>query len=227
MIGIRTGNFLIHSIKTLITWTPPPEIITDSEKVAGEKDPEDRPAGWIAVVMEDNVVFSEAPLMVMLCRPGKDRALADKKMRAAKSLNESMPVQMVYIKTSPSAVTIKARLKALDKHRHYNNQSPAFDEKRRVLVGRDLSVHRQDDSLDGIPEEKIEEVTTGLNPSQLECLKTHCREVHHGINLILGPFGSDKTVLVKSSKCPTQKPSSPRVQTAPAMLSSLSLRLPT
>ena len=63
--------------------------------------------------MKDNVVFSEASLMVMLCRPGKGKPLADKKMRAAQSLDEIMPVQMVYIKTSPYA---EARLKTLDKH---------------------------------------------------------------------------------------------------------------
>ena len=187
--------------KILITWTPAPEIKPSSMKEEGEKDPVDRPAGWNAVVMEDNVVFAEAPLMVMLCRPGKDKALTDKKTRAAKSLNESMPVQNVYIKTSPSAVTVKARLNASDKHRAFNNDTPEFNEKRRILVGRDLSVHRHDDLLDGVPDEEIQEITKDLNPSQLQCLMTHCRDVHHGIihhgiNLILGPFGSGKTVVL-------------------------------
>ena len=59
-------------------------------------------------------------------------------------------MQIVYIKTSPSAFTIKAHLKALDKHRYCNNSSREFDEKRRVLVGRDLSVNRRDDLLEGI-----------------------------------------------------------------------------
>ena len=165
-------------------------------KEEGEKDPVDKSAGWTAIVVEDNVFFSEAPLMVMLCRPGKDKPLADKKMRAAQSLDESMPVQKVYLKTYPSAVTIKARLNALDKHRYHNNDSPEFDEKRRVLVGRDLSVRRNDDLLESIPEEKVKEITAGLNPSQLDCINIHCRDVHHGINLILGPSDSGKTVLV-------------------------------
>ena len=154
--------------------------------------------------MEDNVVVSDAPLMVMLCRPRKDQPLADKKIRAAKDIDMVMPIQKVYIKTFPSDVTVKARLKALDKHRYRNNKSPEFDEKRRVLIGRDLSVQRHDDLLEGIPQDKIDEITAGLNPSQLQCLTEHCRDVHHGINLILGPFGSGKTVLV-SKLCELQK----------------------
>ena len=129
--------------RLLVTWTPAPEIKPNLMKEEGEKDPDDKPAEWTAIVMEDNVLFSEAPLMVMLYRPGKDKALADKKTRAAQSLDESMPVQKVYLKTYRSTVTIKARLNALDKHRYRNNDSPEFDEKRRILVGRDLSVHRR------------------------------------------------------------------------------------
>ena len=52
-----------------------------------------------------------------------------------------------------------------DKHRCYNN-SPVFDEKRRILMGRDLSVYRHDDLLEGILDEKGEEIIAGLNPSQ-------------------------------------------------------------
>ena len=188
----------------LVTWTPAPEFKPSLMKEEGDKDPVDKPAGWTAIVMEDNVLFSEAPLMIMLCRPGKDKPLADKEIRAAQNLDESMPVQKVYLKTYPSAVTIKARLNALDKHRYRNNDSPEFDEKRRLLVGRDLSVRRNDDLLEGIPEEKVKEVPAGLNPSQVACLETYCRDVHHGVNLIRGPFGSGKTVLV-SKLCELQK----------------------
>ena len=94
-----------------------------------------------------------------------------------------MPVQTVYIKTFPSAITVKARLNALDKHRYKQNPSSEFDEKRRILVGRDLSVYRHDNLLEGISEEKIEELTTGLNPSQLDCPKTHCRDVRQYTHL--------------------------------------------
>lgn len=67
--------------------------------------------------MEDDTIFLDAPLMIMLCRPGETHPLADKKMRAAEHADEGMPVQNVYLRPFPSAVTIKARLKALDKHR--------------------------------------------------------------------------------------------------------------
>ena len=90
-----------------------------------------------------------------------------------------------------------------DEHRCYNN-SPAFDEKRRSLIGRDLSVYRHDDLLAGILDEEVKESTVCPNLSQPECLNTHCRNVHHDINLILGPFGSGKTVLV-SKLCELQK----------------------
>ena len=53
-------------------------------------------------------------------------------------------------------------------------------------------------------DEKVDETTAGLNPCQLDCIKTHCRDIHHGINVILGPFGSGKTVLV-SKLCELQK----------------------
>ena len=96
-------------------------------------------------------------------------------------------------------------------------KSPAFDEKRRVLVGRDLSVHRHDDLLKGVLDEKIKEINAGLNLSQLECLSTHCRNVHcrnvhHDINLILGPFGSGKI----SKLCELQKLRMPDSKTSVA-----------
>ena len=54
--------------KFLITWIPAPEIMPSFAKVEGEKDEQDRPSGWIAVVMEDSGVYSYAPLTIMLCR---------------------------------------------------------------------------------------------------------------------------------------------------------------
>lgn len=71
-------------------------------------------------------------------------------------------------------------------------------------LGRDLSVNRQNDLLEGIQEEKVKEVIAGLNPSQRACIETHRRNVHHGINMIIGPFGSGKTVLA-SKFCELQK----------------------
>ena len=65
-----------------------------------------------------------------------------------------MQKQTVYIKTFPSAITVKARLNALEKHRYKLNASTEFDKKRRVLVGRDLFVYRHDNLLEGILEKK-------------------------------------------------------------------------
>ena len=37
-----------------------------------------------------------------------------------------------------------------------DDESPLFDEKRRILMGRDFLVYRYDDLLEGIPDERIE-----------------------------------------------------------------------
>ncbi|CAF9924435.1 MAG: hypothetical protein ALECFALPRED_002760 [Alectoria fallacina] len=179
-----------------ITLEPPPEIKPQSEKADGEKNPRDTAPGWSARVTEDNALFQDAPLTIMLRRPREGSPLSEMKMPAATSVDEDMPTINVYLKTFPSAVTVKARLKALDKHRFRNNKTAPFDEKRRLLVGRDLSVTSHVDLLEGIPEAQVEEMIAKLNSSQRECILTHCRNVRNGVNLIHGPFGSGKTVLV-------------------------------
>lgn len=182
----------------LVCWTAPPAIKPQSQKEDGEKDPKDNPLGWRAVVMEDNAIFSDAPLTLILRRPAHPHPLADKKMSAATTFDEEMPMQWVYLKVVPSVVTVTARLKALDKHRYHNNSTPEFDEKRRLLIGRDLQVTQHVDLLHGIPQNRIDEILANLNASQKACIQTHCRDVHNGINLIHGPFGSGKTVLVQA-----------------------------
>ena len=95
--------------------------------------------------MEDNVVSSEAPLTIVLFRLGKDKPLVDTRTRAAHSIDKSMPVQMKHIKISPSAIAVKTGLNAPNTYNNKQNPSPAFTKKWRVLVVRDLSVHRHDD----------------------------------------------------------------------------------
>ena len=55
---------------------------------------------------------------------------------------------------------------------------------------------RNVDLLHGIPQAKFDGILAGLNASQKDCIETHCRNVSNGVNLIHGPFGSGKTVLV-------------------------------
>ena len=117
-------------------------------------------------------------------------------MRAATKIDEVMPMQSVYVKTFPSAMTVKARINALDKHRWHKDESAEFDDKRRLLIGRDLTEIRVDDLLEGIPQDRIEELTAHLNESQKDCIMTHCRHIRNHVNLIHGPFGSGKTLLV-------------------------------
>ncbi len=75
-------------------------------------------------------------------------------------------------------------------------------------MGRDLEVKKTTDLLKDVPQEKIDKILDGLNPSQTHCLTTHCRNIPNGINMILGPFGSGKTVLV-SKLCELQKAQKP------------------
>ena len=75
-------------------------------------------------------------------------------------------------------------------------------------MGRDLEVTKTTDLLKDIPQEKIDKILDGLTPSQTHCLTTHCRNIPNGINMILGPFGSGKTVLV-SKLCELQKAQKP------------------
>ena len=179
-----------------ICFEPPPDIKPQSEKVQGEKDNKDLAPGWSGRVMKDNALFQDAPLTAIIKRPGEGLALSDMDMPSVDDVEQRMPTQAVYIKTFPSAVTVKARLKAIDKHTGSKTKSTGFDLKRRLLVGRDLSVDHTVDLLDKIPQGEIDKLTARLNTSQLQCIQTHCRQVPNGLNLIHSPFGSGKTVIV-------------------------------
>ena len=64
------------------------------------------------------------------------------------------------------------------------------------IIGRDLSVDHTVDLLHKIPQAKLEKLSARLNESQLQCIRTHCRQVPNGHNLIHGAFGSGNTVIV-------------------------------
>ena len=193
----RFQHVLMPFDELRICFEPPPTIKPQSEKAKGEKDPKDNAPGWSGRVMEDNALFQDAPLTALIRRPVEGSPLWDMEMPSVDDVEQRMPTRDVYIKTFPSALTVKARLKAIDKHTSSKNQSTGFDRKRRLLVGRDLSVDHTVDLLHNIPQAKIAELTAGLNTSQIQCIHTHCRQVPNGLNLIHGPFGSGKTVLVK------------------------------
>ena len=57
------------------------------------------------------------------------------------------------------AVTVKARLKVPEKHRYRYSNSPAIDEKRRGLP-----VPRHDDLVEGIRNDKLEEIIADSKP---------------------------------------------------------------
>ena len=61
--------------KVLITRAPPPEIKPAWQKKEDETEPRENASGWTAVVMEDDTIFLDVPLMIMLCRPGENHYL--------------------------------------------------------------------------------------------------------------------------------------------------------
>ena len=197
----RFQHVLMPFDELRICFEPPPTIKPQSEKVQGEKNPKDLARGWAGRVMEDNALFQDAPLTALIKRPGEGSALSNMSMPSVDDVEQPMPTRAVYIKTFPSAITVKARLKAIDKHTSSKNKSTAFDLKRRLLVGRDLSVDHTVDLLHKVPQGRIEELTAKLNASQIQCIRTHCRQIPNGLNLIHGPFfGSGKTVLVATTQ---------------------------
>lgn len=209
----ETYQHIFSALDNVLITTQPHRVIKAlKEKAEGEKDPVDNPLGWSARVMEKNAVLPNAPLTLLLHRPSGGHPHAKFRMPAATDLDQEMPTHNVYVKTFPSAVTVKARLKAIDKHRRPNNNTKPFDEKRRLLVGRDLSVSRCDDLLEGLPQSKMDELTANLNSSQKQCILTHCRNVANGVNIIEGPFGSGKTVLV-ATLCEIQSARNPGSKT--------------
>ena len=185
-----------------ICFEPPPTIKPQSEKAKGEKHPKDLAPGWAGRVMEDNALFQDAPLTALIERPGEGSALSNMEMPSVDDVEKPMPTRAVYLKTFPSALTVKARLKAIDKHTWSKDKSTGFDRKRRLLVGRDLSVDHTVDLLHNIPQGKIEKLTANLNASQIQCIQTRCRQIPKGLNLIHRPFGSGKTVLVATTHNP-------------------------
>ena len=89
-----------------------------------------------------------------------------KNIQAATSLDEDLPVQYAYLKLSLSAVTVKGRLKALENHRYKNRPEPEFENKRRILVGRDLTVTSTSDMFKDLSDERINEIAEDLNEVQ-------------------------------------------------------------
>ena len=105
-------------------------------------------------------------------------------------------MQYAYLTLSLSAVTIKGRLNALENHRFKNHPEPEFENKRRILGGRDLTVTSTSDMLKGLSDERINEIAEDLNEVQRECFTIFCRKLENGIGLIHGHGGTGKTHLV-------------------------------
>ena len=105
-------------------------------------------------------------------------------MRAAISVDEQLPVQYVYLKLSHSASTVKSRLEALEKHRFRYRPEKEFENKRRILIGRDLFVSFTRDWLKDLSNDRINEIAKDMNDAQEECFTVFCRNLENGISSI-------------------------------------------
>ena len=134
---------------------------------------------------------------MLLERPeNPDRPFFLKKLPAATSLDQRLPVQYIYIKLFLSAKTIQGRLNALEKRRFRNHPEQEFEDKRRILVGRDLSITFTRDMLAGLPIERINKIAHDVNDAQKECFTGYCHRLGNGIGLIHGPGGTGQTMMV-------------------------------
>ena len=142
------------------------------EVAEAEKIPKDTVPGWRAVVLSENFVMEQADVAILLERPkNPDHPSHSKKIRAATSLNDPLPIHHVYLRLFLNANTIKARLNALEKHRYTHRPEPAFENKRRILIGRDLSVTSTRDWLRDLPNDRIEEIAQGMDEAQKQCFR--------------------------------------------------------
>ena len=99
-----------------------------------------------------------------------EHPLHNMKIRAASSLDENLPIQYAYPRLSLSVNTIRGRLNALEKHHFRHRPEAEFENKRRILVGRDLTVTSTSDMLKDLSDERINEITEDMNEVQK---KTH------------------------------------------------------
>ena len=186
------GRLFKEHDNVLITWEQAPIMLLAEERGPGVKAPKDKPWGWRAVVLSDDKILSsiKADVVLLLERPRNPlNPLKDRMM-------PHLGIIKVLIKICPSSPTVKGRLNALDQHRHFRNPDGKFNEKRRLLIGRDLSVNPETDLLKGLSEEEIDEMAKKLNERQKECFTKYLRHVPNNLALIQGAFGSGKTMLV-------------------------------
>jgi hypothetical protein len=83
-----------------------------------------------------------------------------------------------------------------DKTRFFHRIVESFEDKRRLLVGRDLSITRSIDVFSGMKDERIAETMSKTNiPSYLNCHKIFCRDTKNGIAIMCCGFNSGMTYL--------------------------------
>lgn len=183
----------------LVTWDPPPTVKPQHELATGERPEKDNPWGWEATIQTDTVIEHGADIMVLLKRP-TDAAnkYMDKEMPAPNKKGDVLRSQMVYYKIQPQATVIKGLLKSMDELRFKGTKGDHVAEmKRGILCGRDQTIHRLVDLLEGLTEDEIATLLRDLTPSQASFIRHYCRSILNGIGILQGPAGSGKTTIIK------------------------------
>ena len=102
----------------------------------------------------------------------------------------------VYIRYRPSDLTVRRELDALNIIRKGGNYQKVLVRKRDLLCGRNFTLFREVNLLDGLTEAQTATVTRNLTPSQLAAFTDYLTCLPNGIGLVQGAFGCGKTMMI-------------------------------
>lgn len=114
---------------------------------------------------------------------------------------EILQSQLVYYKIRIETETTKHLIKAVGKLRPKETQGNAEAQiQRAVICGRDGTIHRIVDILEGVSEADIASFQSrwSLTPSHHDFIFSYCRHIHNGLAILQGPAGSGKTTIIKT-----------------------------
>ena len=80
----------------------------------------------------------------------------------------------------------------------FTQGDPDREKKRAIVCGKDQTVHRTVDLLEGLSEELIAELTENLTPSQRSFILEYCRKLLNGVGFLQGPAESGKTTIMQA-----------------------------
>ena len=143
--------------------------------------------------------LKSADVVAMLKRPeDPDNLYKDKEMPPTSKKGEVLRSQLVYYKIRFDIGPTKPLLKAVDALRPKLIQGDIdSDRNRAVICGKDQTVYRMVDLLEGLLEDFIADLTRNQTPSQRSFIVEYCRKLLNGVGFLQGPAGSGKTTIMR------------------------------